>query len=185
MAFATLNSHNPVKQFSDPTFQIKGYVMHTQEADTDRRDVCSRLLSIDADPGNHAMLKAVLAHYPGIDLRIAVNGHSGIRAVRTAMPDLILLNMSLPDMGGMDVVRALQPDMADGSCQVIALTAEAFSIDIVKALSLGVREYWLKPLLTDLLKTDLARVLNASMTKPDRPLAQTGWFNLQSASPSA
>lgn len=159
--------------------------MHTQEADTDRQDVCSRVLCIDADPGNHSMLKAVLAHYPGIDLRIAVNGQSGIRAVRTAMPDLILLNMSLPDMGGMDVVRALQPDMADGSCQVIALTAEAFSIDIVKALSLGVREYWLKPLLTDLLKTDLARVLNASMTKPDRPLAQTGWLNLQSASPSA
>ncbi len=185
MVAKALNSHNPAKQFLDPTFQIKGYVMHTQEADTDRRNVCSRLLSIDADPGNHAMLRAALSHYPGIDLRIAVNGHSGIRAVRTAMPDLILLNMSLPDMGGMDVVRALQPDMADGSCQVIALTAEAFSIDIVKALSLGVREYWLKPLLADLLASDLSRVLNTALIKPDRPTSQPGWLNLQSASPSA
>lgn len=159
--------------------------MHTQEADTDRRNVCSRLLSIDADPDNHAMLKAVLAHYPGIDLRIAVNGHSGIRAVRTAMPDLILLNMSLPDMGGMEVVRALQPDMADGSCQVIALTAEAISIDIVKALSLGVREYWLKPLRSDLLKADLSRVLNSSMAKNGRQTSRPSWLNPQPAAPSA
>ena len=88
-------------------------------------------------------------------------------------------------MGGMDVVRALQTDMADGSCQVIALTAEAFSIDIVKALSLGVREYWLKPLLADLLKSDLSRVLNASMAKSERPPSRPGWFSLQPASPSA
>jgi CheY-like chemotaxis protein len=159
--------------------------MHKQEADTDRRDVCSRLLCIDADPANHAMVKVVLDAYPNIELRIAVNGHSGIRAVRTAMPDLILLNMSLPDMGGMDVVRALQPDMADGSCQVIALTAEAFSIDIVKALSLGVREYWLKPLRSDLLKADLTRVLNTSMAKTGRSGRRAGWLNPQPTAPSA
>ena len=159
--------------------------MNMHAADTDRPDVCSRVLCIDADPANHAMLKLALVSYPSIDLRIAVNGHSGIRAVRTAMPDLIVLNMSLPDMGGMDVVRSLQPDMADGSCQVIALTTEAFSIDIVKALSLGVLEYWLKPLLIDLLKVDLARVLNTSLPKTARHERRAGWLNPQPAAPSA
>jgi CheY-like chemotaxis protein len=185
MAGWTADSQNRLSQFSDPTFQFKGYVMHMPEADTNRRDVCSRVLCIDADPGNRTMVKVVLAAYPSIELRIAVNGHSGVRAVRTAMPDLILLNMSLPDMGGMEVVRALQPDMADGSCQVIALTAEAFSIDIVKALSLGVREYWLKPLRCDLLKSDLARVLNTSMAKTERAASRTGWLTPHPAAPSA
>jgi CheY-like chemotaxis protein len=185
MARAALDSHNQFTQFFSPTFQFKGYVMHMQEADTSRRDVCSRVLCIDADPTNHAMIKEVLASYPSIELRIAANGHSGVRAVRTAMPDLILLNMSLPDMGGMEVVRALQPDMADGSCQVIALTAEAISIDIVKALSLGVREYWVKPLRSDLLKADLTRVLNNSMAKTGRAASRPGWLTPQPAAPSA
>ena len=157
--------------------------MRKREADSKRLEIYGRVLCIDADPENHAMVGCVLAAAPGIELRIAVNGQSGIRAVHTAMPDLILLNMNLPDMGGMDVVRNLQPHMADGRCQVVALTNEAFSIDIVKALSLGVREYWLKPLRLDLLQRDLLRVLNASVAHREKPRSAAG-FRLQTSAPS-
>ena len=159
--------------------------MHMQETASNHSEVCCRVLCIDADSGHHAMLQSVLVNYPGIELRIAIDGNSGIQAVGAAMPDLIVLNMSLPDMGGMDVVRALQPDMAEGSCQVVALTSEAFSIDIVKALSLGVREYWLKPLRPDVLKSDMGRLLNTATTTPERPTHQPGWLNPQPAARSA
>jgi CheY-like chemotaxis protein len=158
--------------------------MRKREANSKRLEIDGKVLCIDADPENHAMVASVLAAAPGIELRIAVNGQSGIRAVHTAMPDLILLNMNLPDMGGMDVVRSLQSHMADGRCQVVALTNEAFSIDIVKALSLGVREYWLKPLRADLLQRDLLRVLNASVVPRERPRSSAS-FRLQTSTPSA
>jgi CheY-like chemotaxis protein len=130
------------------------------------------------------MVGAVLAAAPGIELRIAVNGQSALREVQTAMPDLILLNMNLPDMGGMDVVRNLQQHIADGRCQVVALTNEAFSIDIVKALSLGVREYWLKPLRPDLLQRDLLKVLNATLPKTQPAKPRAGWVRLQASATS-
>lgn len=158
--------------------------MRKREGDSKRLEIEGKVLCIDADPENHAMVANVLTAAPGIELRIAVNGQSGIRAVHTAMPDLILLNMNLPDMGGMDVVRNLQSHMADGCCQVVALTNEAFSIDIVKALSLGVREYWLKPLRADLLQRDLLRVLNASVAPRERPRSSAS-FRLQTSTPSA
>ena len=158
--------------------------MRKREANSKRLEIDGKVLCIDADPANHAMVASVLAVAPGIELRIAVNGQSGIRAVHTAMPDLILLNMNLPDMGGMDVVRSLQSHMADGRCQVVTLTNEAFSIDIVKSLSLGVREYWLKPLRADLLQRDLLRVLNASVAPRERPKPAAS-FRLQTSTPSA
>ena len=159
--------------------------MRKPEADSTRLEVYGKVLCIDADPENHAMVGSVLAASPGIELRIAVNGQSGIRAVQTAMPDLILLNMNLPDMGGMDVVRNLQQHMAEGRCQVVALTSEAFSIDIVKALSLGVREYWLKPLRADLLQRDLLKVLNATVPKAQASKPRSGWVRLQASSSSS
>ena len=158
--------------------------MRKREADSKRLEIDGKVLCIDADPANHAMVANVLAAAPGVELRIAVNGQSGIRAVHTAMPDLILLNMNLPDMGGMDVVRNLQSHMADGRCQVVTLTNEAFSIDIVKSLSLGVREYWLKPLRADLLQRDLLRALNASVAPRERPRSSAS-FRLQTSTPSA
>jgi len=159
--------------------------MRKREADSTRLEIYGKVLCIDGNPENHAMVGNVLAAAPGIELLIAVNGQSGIRAVLTAMPDLILLNMNLPDMGGMDVVRNLQPHMAEGRCQVVALTNEAFSIDIVKALSLGVREYWLKPLRLDLLQRDLLKVLDATVPRKPAAKPRAGWVRLQAPSPSA
>lgn len=155
--------------------------MRKREAGSKRLEIYGKVLCIDADPQNHAMVSAVLAAAHGIELRIAIDGQSALNEVQAAMPDLILLNMNLPDMGGMDVVRSLQAHMADGRCQVVTLTNEAFSIDIVKSLSLGVREYWLKPLRPDLLQRDLLRVLNAAVPKAGTLRPRSGWLSGQPA----
>jgi CheY-like chemotaxis protein len=159
--------------------------MHMQHADTIRHDISSRVLCIDAESENHTLVASTLAPHADIELRIALNGHSGLRAIESSMPDLILLNMNLPDMGGMDVVRSLQPHMADGACRVIALTSEAFSLDIVKALSLGVSEYWLKPLPPELVGKNLLRLLNVPSPKAERPAPRGSWLNRGQGSRSA
>ena len=75
------------------------------------------------------------------------------------MPDVILLDLHLPDISGLEVVRSLSELIAKRRFRVILLTADTFSIDVVKAMSLGAHEYWVKPISLDRLLTGLARAL--------------------------
>ena len=124
------------------------------------------VLCIEDDPVSRQLVEALLEPFPAITLRQASSGRDGIRAALDAMPDLILLDMNMPDLDGVAVVRALSPRIADGSCQVVLLTSETFTIDVIKAMSLGAREYWLKPLTRDRLRGDLQRILHAAPSAP-------------------
>ncbi len=75
------------------------------------------------------------------------------------MPDLILLDMHLPDISGLEVVRALSEEISQQRLAIVLLTADNFSIDVVKAMSLGARDYWIKPLTLAKLQTTLGRTL--------------------------
>lgn len=125
-----------------------------------RPDVSGSVLCIEDDPVSRDLLEALLEAFPSLQLRLVADGRAGIRAALDAMPDVILLDMHLPDISGLEVVRALNRHIAEGHCQVILLTNDKLAIDIVKAMSLGAREYWLKPLSLDRLQGDLPRVLN-------------------------
>ena len=134
--------------------------MDMNETEALRRDICGSVLCIEDDPTSQALVTALLSVFPSVTLRVAVDGQSGIRAALDTMPDVILLDMHLPDMGGLKVVRELNQHIVDGECGVILLTADSLNIDIVKAMSLGAREYWLKPLSLERLYGDLPRVLD-------------------------
>lgn len=136
--------------------------MDMSEPDAPLPNLCSTLLCIEGDPVSQALIETLLSAFPAVTLRQAVNGRDGIRAALDEMPDVILLDMNMPDMRGLEVVRVLSERIAEGSCQVILLTAEKFSIDVVKAMSLGARECWLKPLSLDPLQGSLSRVLHTT-----------------------
>ena len=76
----------------------------------------------------------------------AENGADGIAQVLQAQPDLVLLDMHLPDMTGFDVLAALRGDPRSASVRVVALSANAMALDVATALEMGVLEYWTKPL---------------------------------------
>jgi DNA-binding response OmpR family regulator len=71
----------------------------------------------------------------------------------------VLLDMNLPDIGGLEVVRALNEEIASGKLRVTLLTADTLSMDIVKAMSLGAYDYWVKPLSITKLEQGLTRAL--------------------------
>lgn len=135
--------------------------MDMNEAQVPRCEMWGSVLCIEDDPISRELVEAMLAAFPQVDLRMATNGRSGIRAALAAMPDVILLDMYLPDISGLEVVRSLSQHVAEGRCHIILLTVGKLTIDIVKAMSLGAREYWLKPLSTERLQGDLPRVLRA------------------------
>lgn len=110
------------------------------------------VLCIEDDPVALTLVEAVLAARPQLRLMLAASGREGLAIARRECPDVVLLDMQLPDIGGLEVVRALSEPISLGQVHVILLTADSFSIDVVKAMSLGARDYWPKPV-------DAARLL--------------------------
>ena len=122
-------------------------------------ELSGTVLCIEDNPINMTLIEAALAAYPGVVLLKAETGMQGIALARSALPDLVLLDMHLPDIGGLTVVRELNEEIASGKLRVALLTADTLSMDIVKAMSLGAYDYWLKPLSTAKLEVGLRRAL--------------------------
>ncbi|MBS0447423.1 MAG: response regulator [Proteobacteria bacterium] len=117
------------------------------------------VLCIEDHPVTMAVVEGMLATFPGIKLLKAGGGREGVHIARTQLPELILLDMRLPDISGLEVVRALSDEISQQKLAVVLLTADNFSIDVVKAMSLGARDYWIKPLTLAKLQGTLGRLL--------------------------
>lgn len=116
------------------------------------------LLCIEDNELNMALVEGSVAGLPGVTLLKAATGREGVRLARTQRPDLVLLDMRLPDIDGLQVVRDLNIDIASG-LKVVLLTALDFSTEVVKAMSLGAREYWVKPIDGRKLQDGITRLL--------------------------
>ena len=75
----------------------------------------------------------------------AVQGGLGLDLARTHRPDLILLDLHLPDMAGEDVAKALRADDATRAIPIVVLSADAYSSQRHRLLALGVDAYMTKP----------------------------------------
>ena len=123
------------------------------------RELKGTVLYIEDNPINMDLIETALSTFPGVKLIKATTGMEGIRLARSERPDFVLLDMHLPDIGGLEVVRALNEEIANGKLRVTLLTADTLSMDIVKAMSLGAYDYWLKPLSLSKLEASLTRAL--------------------------
>lgn len=128
------------------------------------------VLCIEDDPVALTLVEAVLAARPQLRLMLAASGREGLAIARRECPDVVLLDMQLPDIGGLEVVRALSEPISLQRLHVILLTADSFSIDVVKAMSLGAREYWPKPVDAARLLAGVDRALADSAARRQRRL---------------
>jgi CheY-like chemotaxis protein len=119
------------------------------------------VLYIEDEPVNFAMVEALLSPHPEVRLIRAQTGNEGVDLARRERPDAILLDMHLPDISGIEVVRRLSEDIAAGAFRVILLTADKLNIDVLKAMSLGAFEYLVKPVKQEVLEASLSRALAA------------------------
>ncbi|HMC14811.1 MAG TPA: response regulator [Albitalea sp.] len=130
-------------------------------------DLHGKVLYVEDDPINMVLVESTLQAFPGVTMIKATTGVEGIRLARSERPDLVILDMHLPDIGGLEVVRALNEEIASGHLRVALLTADTnLSMDIVKAMSLGAYDYWLKPIDVVKLEKSLRRALAGG--QPDR-----------------
>jgi len=111
-----------------------------------RRAGLHTLLYVEDNPGNLKLVEQIIARHPDIRLLTAVNGNSGIEAARTSMPDVILMDINLPDITGFEAQRILRTDPSTAHIPLIAISANAMPLDIEKALKAGFFRYVTKPI---------------------------------------
>jgi len=117
-----------------------------------------KILLVEDNEMNRDMLSRRLTRR-GYEVVIAVDGQEGLNLAATSVPDVILMDMSLPIVDGWEATRRLKADAATAATPVIALTAHAMSGDREQALAAGCDDYDTKPIELDRLLGKIAAQL--------------------------
>jgi signal transduction histidine kinase/CheY-like chemotaxis protein len=104
------------------------------------------LLYVEDNPANLKLVEKIIARRPDIRLLTAANGHSGVEIARTSKPDLILMDINLPDISGFEALKILRSEPSTAHIPVIAVSANAMPFDIERALQAGFFCYITKPI---------------------------------------
>ncbi|WP_018294283.1 PAS domain S-box protein [Mariprofundus ferrooxydans] len=107
------------------------------------------LLYIEDNPANMKLIEQITARHPNISLLTAATGNSGIDTACEALPDLILMDINLPDINGFEALNILREDPATTHIPVIAISANAMPEDIERGLKAGFFRYITKPIKVD------------------------------------
>ena len=105
-----------------------------------------RLLYIEDNPVNVMIVSELIGRRSDLQLDSAPDGRSGIALARELLPELILVDMQLPDFDGHEVLRRLRAEPQTAGIRCVALSANAMPEDIRQALAAGFDDYWTKPL---------------------------------------
>lgn len=130
----------------------------------------ARLLVVEDDAEIGELLRSSLALH-GHDVELAVDGRGALRSAQADRPDLVLLDLGLPDLDGLEVcrrLRLLQPDAV-----IVMLTARAREMDVVVGLEVGADDYLTKPVrLAELVARVRAHLRRSEpVARADAPLA--------------
>lgn len=118
-----------------------------------------RLALVEDNPDNRLLVHALLED--AYELTDYETGAAALAGIPYQRPDLVLLDVSLPEMDGTEVLRRLRTDPALAGLPVVALTAHAMAGDREKYLALGFDDYVTKPLVDEQALLDaIARHLN-------------------------
>jgi CheY-like chemotaxis protein/nitrogen-specific signal transduction histidine kinase len=126
------------------------------------------LLYVEDNPANLMLVEDLIARRPDVRFLSARDGNRGVEIARTYLPDVILMDINLPGISGVDALRilALHPETAH--IPVIALSANAGARDIAKGLEAGFFRYLTKPIKVPEFMETLEIALKAATPGSDR-----------------
>ncbi|MFM9434050.1 signal transduction histidine kinase/CheY-like chemotaxis protein [Janthinobacterium sp. CG_23.3] len=107
------------------------------------------LLYVEDNPANLRLVEEIVRFRPELRLLSAPDGHLGIELARAHQPQLILMDINLPCVSGIDAMKLLRSDPLTAHIPVIALTANAMPRDVERGMALGFFHYLTKPINID------------------------------------
>ena len=124
-----------------------------------------RILIVDDNEINRDILQTRLSLH-GYDLKQACDGEEALVAAKALLPDLILLDIMMPKIDGIEVCKRLKNDTSLPFMPIILTTAKADSKDVVQGLEAGADEYLTKPIDQTALVARVKSVLRQGAARP-------------------
>ena len=125
----------------------------------------SRVLIVEDEPD----IRELVVHHlkrEGYQVSAASSGEEALRQVQAAPPDLVILDLMMPAMDGLEVCRRLRQDPATASLPIVMLTAKGDEVDRVLGLEIGADDYVVKPFSPKELLARVRAVLRRSRPAP-------------------
>jgi CheY-like chemotaxis protein len=122
------------------------------------------VLYIEDDPANAALMSQLFSEDPRLHLMTTMQGTVGLELARRHRPDLILLDVHLPDIDGPEVIQRLRDDPLTLTIPVIVVSADATEEQRARLMALGAARYLTKPLQLNSVLTAIWEVLESPVT---------------------
>jgi PAS domain S-box-containing protein len=126
------------------------------------------LLYVEDNPANLSLVERLIARRPELRLLTALTGRLGIEMAHLHQPEVILMDINLPDLNGIDALHAIRNDPASAHIPVIAISANAMPHDIARGLQAGFFEYLTKPIIVKEFTETLNKALSFAGTAMGR-----------------
>jgi CheY-like chemotaxis protein len=120
---------------------------------------------VEDNETNVEVMRGVLAQRPQVQLDVSITGLDGLAAIRVQRPDVVLLDMHLPDISGLELLRHLKADPSTRSIPVVAVSADALPAQIDDAFMAGAHRYLTKPVNVAELLSVLDELLSQAETR--------------------
>jgi len=126
------------------------------------------LLYVEDNAANLELVEQLMERRPDMHLLSALDGARGVELARASLPDVILMDINLPGLSGLQVLRILREDPVTAHIPVLAISANAMPADIARGLEAGFLRYLTKPIrLTDFLEAmDVALLRPRAVPEP-------------------
>ncbi|MEP6873758.1 MAG: ATP-binding protein [Burkholderiales bacterium] len=124
------------------------------------------VLCVEDNPANLTLIDKLITRRPDVRMLSATDGNHGVEIARAARPDVILMDINLPGISGLEALRLLTEDPATATIPVIALSANAMPHDVAKGLEAGFFRYLTKPINVDEFMETLNMALTLSRARP-------------------
>jgi len=136
-----------LRQTEAPALALKGVAPASPAQMRRAADARVRtLLYVEDNPANMMLVQQLIAQHSDLRMLTAVNGTQGIELACAAQPDVILMDINLPGISGIDALRVLRADPATAHIPIVALSANAMPRDVKKGLEAGFFSYLTKPI---------------------------------------
>ncbi len=119
---------------------------------------------VEDNETNVEVMRGVLAQRPQVRMDVSITGLDGLAAIRADLPDVVLLDMHLPDISGLELLRHLKLDPSTRSIPIVAVSADALPAQIDDAILAGAHRYLTKPVNVAELLSVLDELLSQSET---------------------